>query len=119
MSILIRGMEMPKSCWDCEVGGAKQRHATCPFYSMEYWEQENYQDKIADGCPLIEIPPHGRLIDADALAKIVLNWITTQEKAYPNEDSNALSWRLGARAMGHQIYRDIEAAPTIIEAEGE
>lgn len=61
--------------------------------------------------------PHGRLGDLDELAKVVLNWITTQEKAYPNEDSNALSWRLGARAMGHQIYRDIEAAPTILPAE--
>lgn len=59
MSVLIKGMEMPKSCWVCEVGGAAQMdNATCPFYSMEYWEQENYQDKIADGCPLVPVPPH-------------------------------------------------------------
>ena len=75
--------------------------------------------KRRDNCPLIPVPPHGRLGDLDALAKIVLNWITSQEKAYPNEDSNALSWRLGARAMGRQIYRDIEAAPTIIPADKE
>lgn len=70
MSIYIKGMEMPKSCWDCEVGGAKQMdNGTCTFYSMEYWEQKNYQDKIADGCPLVPVPEHGRLIDADAMLK--------------------------------------------------
>lgn len=68
--IYIQGAEMPKSCWVCELGGAEQMdNHTCPFYSMEYWEQENYQDKIADGCPLIPVPDHGRLIDANKLFK--------------------------------------------------
>ena len=50
MSVLIRGMEMPKSCWECEVGSASQLdNNTCPFYAMEGQEQENYQNKIAEG----------------------------------------------------------------------
>lgn len=49
MSILIRGMEMPKNCGTCflRVGGCKQRM---------------YIEHRPKGCPLIELPPHGRLI---------------------------------------------------------
>ena len=104
MSILIRGMEMPKSCWDCEVGGAEQMdNATCPFYSMEYWEQENYQDKIADGCPLVPAPPHGRLIDADALLRVI-------HDAYEVRDAEQ-------NAIMDKVSMLVIAAPTIIPAE--
>ena len=46
MSLLIRGMEMPKNCF------------ICPFKNLEICDED---------CPLIEVPPHGRLIDADAM----------------------------------------------------
>lgn len=42
--ILIRGMEMPTDCGKCFVGD----RTIC-----------------ADGCPLVELPPHGDLIDTD------------------------------------------------------
>ena len=52
MSVLIKGMKMPKNCEDCrfeDFGG-------CMF-----------RVKRSD-CPLVEVPtPHGRLIDADEL----------------------------------------------------
>ena len=48
MSILIRGMKMPKTCDDCIVPLSK-----CDFLQ-----------KRAEGCPLVEIPtPHGRLVE--------------------------------------------------------
>ena len=54
MSILIKGMTMPKTCDDCIVPLSK-----CDFLQRR-----------ADDCPLIEIPtPHGRLIDASELIK--------------------------------------------------
>ena len=55
MSVLIKGMEMPKRCGGCPLRGVcKQR-----IY-IEYRPKD---------CPLIEVPtPHGRLIDADKLA---------------------------------------------------
>ncbi len=107
MSVLIKNMEMPTD-----------GHILIVFPSGRVLKvsADNTQNILGEA-QAIPIPPHGRLGDLNELAKVVLNWITTQEKAYPNEDSNALSWRLGARAMGHQIYRDIEAAPTIIPAE--
>ena len=53
MSILIKGMEMPKNCTEC--------HARCRLYL-------NGRKFRHPDCPLIEIPTlHGRLIDADAL----------------------------------------------------
>lgn len=67
MSVIVRGMEMPRSCWDCDIGPAFQLdNGHCPFYEMEGWEQENYQNKIADGCPISYVPPHGDLIDMDS-----------------------------------------------------
>lgn len=54
-------MEMPKSCDVCRFNGAycyakgdEDAHSTLP-------------------CPLIPVPPHGRLIDADELYDLLMN----------------------------------------------
>lgn len=74
MSILIKGMEMPRDCpmcplshWNrldeftgCEVVNGKRFAVT----TDEGYAQSNTRPSW---CPLVEIPPHGRLIDADAL----------------------------------------------------
>lgn len=52
MSILIKGISKPPSCWDCPV----------------YPDYVNWCGCDYENCPaIIELPPHGRLIDADAL----------------------------------------------------
>ena len=61
MSILIKGMEMPKSCSVCRLFG----EYGCPFigavgYALTRGERN-------EDCPLVEVPPHGRLIDADKI----------------------------------------------------
>lgn len=54
MSILIKGMEMPKDCWQC------------PF---EKCVLRVLVDRHPD-CPLVEVPAsHGRLIDAEKLER--------------------------------------------------
>ena len=51
--IVIRGMEMPEHCGYCRFRYDGICHALQKTqYSM-------------DECPLIPVPPHGRLIDAD------------------------------------------------------
>ena len=61
MSVLIKGMEMPKSCKDCP----------CRKFAYNNWDRPyNYCDVTGDvtfvNCPLVEIPTqHGRLIDAE------------------------------------------------------
>ena len=70
MSVLIRGMDMPENCCQCEwheyYGGdydwchACRKTGTMPI--------ENAEIGRAEDCPLVELPPkHGRLIDEDAV----------------------------------------------------
>ncbi len=75
MSVLINGMEMPKCCEECVAGAYEyndndERCFVCGFIKSQHpWECEHVEiDGIdttkarADFCPLIEVPPHGRLI---------------------------------------------------------
>lgn len=65
MSILIPG-KMPTCCWDCpcayETEGVHHNYCQAVGYDTKLPD-----DGRPDWCPLIELPPHGRLIDADAL----------------------------------------------------
>ena len=65
MSVLIN-MEMPTSCWDCPMchSNAEYDYAYCCVSSAD-----TSGNKIPSDCPLIPVPKHGRLIDADALLK--------------------------------------------------
>ena len=66
MSILIRGMEMPKSCDDCRLNNGISCYAV-----LEYTEDGvvGRTDDRPDWCPLVPVPPHGDLIARDALMK--------------------------------------------------
>ena len=101
MSILIKHMDMPKSCMECicleafddEIYG---RQHFCGLLGIDAMAKEHSRHKK---CPLSEIPtPHDRLIDAD---KLLI----------------ALNIRTPALSMSH-IKQLIEQQPTIIEAEG-
>ena len=64
MSVLIRGMEMPFTCLTCDFH--KCAGGVGDFCSLTKSRQFRFKNRPKD-CPLIELPPHGRLIDADAL----------------------------------------------------
>lgn len=119
MSIFVKGVEMPTSCQECPLKHRGFNGSETVHYCYAICKEVSDDGEIDAACPLLPVPPHGRLGDLDSLALLVLNWISTQEKAYSHEDSNALAWRLGAKAMGNQIYRDIKAYPTVIPAEPE
>lgn len=54
MSILVKGMEMPKDC------------VSCRWHARWGCEITGIVTNTAQGCPLVDVPtPHGRLIDAD------------------------------------------------------
>ena len=58
MSIIVKGMDMPKSCEECRLYVDKW----CYAIDVESFTEEN-GTKATFICPLIEIPtPHGRLI---------------------------------------------------------
>lgn len=78
MSVLIKGMKMPKYCMECKFCGCGS------INEFEYWcgltgsclgaigDIELWEDMMAADCPLIEVPTsHGRLVDADEFRKVV------------------------------------------------
>ena len=99
MSIIIKGMEMPKSCDDCvaEFGGCcfaapPEADGVCPDHGK------------ADWCPLVEIPPHGRLIDADTLT-VRHGWLDNFDNTHTH--------------IQFVYANEINRTPTIIESEKE
>jgi hypothetical protein len=63
--ILIKGMEMPESCYYCPMknDGYYLCKATRPYKELE----DDCKECKPQWCPLVPVQPHGRLIDADAL----------------------------------------------------
>ena len=61
MSILIKGMEMPENCIDCFAETYNECMATGKMVNSI---------GRPDWCPLVEVPKHGRLIDADKLTEL-------------------------------------------------
>ncbi len=95
MSVIVKGMEMPKKCQECDL------YIEDACYAKGYRDYRRIMDKSKpDDCPLIELPPHGRLIDAD------------------NLNIHDISPVDGFCVMG-VTEEDIELAETVIEAEGE
>lgn len=107
MSLLIEGMDMPKSCMECicleafddEIYG---RQLFCGLLGIDALAKEHSRHKK---CPLSEIPtPHGRLIDGDKLIARLKN-------------TTGIAHKLDYDMFKH-ILSLIEHQPTIIEAEG-
>lgn len=94
MSILIKGMDMPKSCFYCQF---QHKNTTECLITHEYYNW-GLTTPPSD-CPLIELPPHGRLIDADMLTTVT-EMVNGKWKTYL------------------EVF-EITDAPTIIESEGE
>ena len=65
-SVLIKGIEIPQSCEDCHL------ESFCSLWvearRISGWTPEKRNEAIRHpDCPLVSVPPHRRLIDADAL----------------------------------------------------
>lgn len=96
-SVLIRGMEMPKCCDVCIFCDWSNLHQTACCKILEYRPCFNdfsseYEIRISDLCPLVEVPvPHGRLIDADALADD-LDYDANHFEEEHELKSNCASW---------------------------
>lgn len=114
MSILIKDMELP----------TEEEISKCIIirHDGEVWIVEF--DNLIDGgyvaCyptnPMraIPVPPHGRLIDADALKEYCKEAIADSQSDF----IRAKDFKL-AVAVTNAFCKDIDDAPTIIKAEGE
>lgn len=96
MSVLIKGMEMPKSCYECVFKHKFFKNLNCGVERLKGKKYPEFSDKRHPDCPLVEIPtPHGRLIDENDMFRMA--------KEY------------GSDCI--ETFRAIEDTPTVIEAE--
>lgn len=100
MDLIIKGMDMPKSCFECRFYQSDMDYCEATGTDYPFLEEVKLKD-----CPLVEVPPHhGRLIDADK----VLSEIREIVKADTER---------GKITFAVDIFRPINNAPTIIDAE--
>ena len=69
MSVIVKNMEMPKNCRTCPMlfDGHSYRWCNITGESLGIEETDNGRDEY---CPLIELPPHGRLIAEKTITEI-------------------------------------------------
>lgn len=87
MSILIKGMEMPIEGTVIAIYKLNNK-----FYASVHGTEL---------CPLIEVPPHGRLIDAEPIMKFITDGLNSGEFGYDQI----------------KVLTEIQYAPTIIPSE--
>lgn len=111
MSVLIKGMNMPKNCTLCFM--RDNFHDYCPY------EQTKERD-----CPLIEVPtPHGPLMDARAFYENTVEWeaeaFDQLEKFDPQDEKQRGGWKCWNIVLAERtaFKHDVMDAPIIIEAE--
>ena len=113
MSILIK-MEMPTRCAECRMADGDTYdgfcHAAEMWFDDDRWRWFVYEEDDIDtdkplNCPLIEIPPHGKLIDADA---------KVQTQLYDDEHEE---WTDVEMTVEEYLGYCNNEVPTIIEAE--
>ena len=103
MSVLIRGMEMPKNCQDCPLNYDQM---ACIVTGTRWWSDtmvlmdfDSDKERLYD-CPLVEVKePHGKLIDVSKLNMYDVSPVS------------------GFCVIG-VTEEDIELADAVIEAEG-
>lgn len=101
MDVLIKNMDMPNRCEECAL------------FDEDYGECRRETDPLKrtitreNGCPLVEIPPHGRLIDADTLAE---DYNIRLAIDFPYMSGSVMDEMVKTVSIASQI------APTVLEA---
>ena len=106
MSVLVKGMEMPKSCITCPLCECRNECAYCEVgdkYLSWDWD-ERLRSSRNDHCPLTEVQQHGDLVERDKI------WLNNFEIVMCNGDYK--------EALQMQINKILDA-PTVIEREEE
>ena len=110
MSVLIKGMKMPKNCEECDFCHWSNLHQTgrcdrCDDEPVCADFGTDYKRTRARFCPLVEVPtPHGRLVE-------FIDVVVTDD-----EDTGTQEINLGEVLSA---YLKMRSAPAIIEAEVE
>ena len=98
--VYIRRMEMPTSCFYCPFRRKGDPDDIMCIVTREVFEETfagTIETRNRGNCPLVPVPEHGRLIDADAVAERFWD---------------------GQCYFTDAIKRKLQNAPTIIPADG-
>lgn len=75
MSVLIKGLNMPKCCCDCLFC---EGHYYCKLLKIDLWHHAIWSERHSL-CPIVEVPtPHGDLIDREELFRLA------SKRLFPN-----------------------------------
>ena len=110
MSILIKGMEMPMNCYICNLCNyynEPNQGCYCVALRADLHSTDIMKER-AKNCPLIELPPHGRLGDLDRL-----------ERMFADIDNAPYSGFDGTESFysAEDAAQIIRLAPTVIPGE--
>ena len=126
MSVLIKGMKMPKNCKECPFCKWSNHYQiyvcfdgtryTEIFFDGKHPTESALRSRRADNCPMTELPEqHGRLGDLDAMA-------FDESEAYMSAQAK-LGRDVITTGINSIVHRKIQLlimdTPTVIEAEGE
>ena len=123
MSILIKGMKMPKNCMECPFKGFDRAKGNiCTI------DEEISLHAVLDGldikfvkmgnCPLIEIPDHGDLIDKNKAVNLLdhgSKCVSAIQKVA--EDEKDISYCQGVMVGYANAIVVLDNAPVVIPAE--
>ena len=100
MSVIVKGRNMPRHCGECACSNYYDQldALLCDFTEKQLdektWKKERHPD-----CPLVELPPHGRLIDIRSV----------EDEKFVTVGNDYQRWWNGA------LESVIDNAPTVIE----
>jgi len=108
MSVLVKGMEIPKNCWECPCDYGAFGECVCGLTEKSTRE---FREKRRDDCPIfLRVPaPHGRLIDASE---------EIQVQMYDDQHEDFYQEKMTIDDLLSQSWIDAKA-PTVIPAEEE
>lgn len=92
MSVYIKGFPLPNNC------------GTCPL-RLAWCRERIYMVTRPERCPLVLVPPHGKLIEESRVLDIVSEWC-------PDDDGSVS--KVGDL---REMLDEIEALPAIIPAD--
>lgn len=112
MSVILKGMDMPQNCQNCMDANLNIAislfGAMCPFCEKIFVADINIRKQRHPDCPLIELPPHGRLVDATFEENHYASMLLNPTPDVTEQDKHKAKIVIDALRM----------AKTIIEAEG-
>lgn len=104
--IYIKSMEMPECCDECFALDDNGDYPLC----LVTGEQRGYTFRVRElrmpRCPLVEVPAHGRVIDVDAMERLMSDTVQGDIRDYPYSDT-----------LWDAAFRWLDNQPTIIPAE--